>query len=172
METNTLDNQTRNELFEELKGKCKSIVKRDLYGCIVLILVIPLLFFTLQKLGDPKNIIYFMVYFMLWITFFCYGVWLLLDYRSLKNLDSLDTPERLLHWFEKVHRYRMITWFVGGICIFGIMLVGAGFNIGAIMGVALAIGIIALLFYYSDGPWWYRKDMDIIEQLRELVEKN
>ena len=169
METNTLNNHTRNELFEELKGKCKSIVKRDLYESIILILFIPLLFFTAQKLGDPKNIIYF----MLWITIFCYGVWLLLfDYRSLKNLGSLDTPERLLHWFEKVHRYRMITWFVGGICIFGIMLVGAGFNIGAIMGVALAIGIIALLFYYSDGPWWYRKDMDIIEQLRELVEKN
>ena len=169
METNTLNNENRNELFEELKGKCKSIVKRDLYGSIVLILVIPLLFFTLQKLGDPKNIFYFIS----WITIFCYGVWLLLfDYRSLKNLGSLDTPERLLHWFEKVHRYRMITWFVGGICIFGIMLVGAGFNIGAIMGVALAIGIIALLFYYSDGPWWYRKDMDIIEQLRELVEKN
>ena len=168
METNTLDNQTRNELFEQVKGKCKSMLKRDLYGFIVLILVIPLLFFTLQKLGDPKNIIYF----MLWITIFCYGVWLLLfDYRSLKNLGSLDTPERLLHWFEKVHRYRMITWFVGGICIFGIMLVGAGFNIWAIMGVALAIGIMALLFYYSDGPWWYRKDMDIIEQLRELVEK-
>ena len=169
METNTLNNQTRNELFEELKGKCKSIVKRDLYESIILILFIPLLFFTAQKLGDPKNIIYF----MLWITIFCFGVWsLLYDYRSLKNFDSLDTPERLLHWFEKVHRYRMITWFVGGICIFGIMLVGAGFNIGAIMGVALAIGIIALLFYYSDGPWWYRKDMDIIEQLRELVEKN
>ena len=169
METNTLNNENRRELFEELKGKCKSIVKRDLYESIILILFIPLLFFTAQKLGDPKNIFYFIC----WITIFCYGVWLLLfDYRSLKNLGSLDTPERLLHWFEKVHRYRMITWFVGGICIFGIMLVGAGFNIGAIMGVALAIGIIALLFYYSDGPWWYRKDMDIIEQLRELVEKN
>ena len=169
METNTLNNQTRNELFEELKGKCKSIVKRDLYESIILILFIPLLKKKKKKLGDPKNIFYF----MLWITIFFFFFWLLMfDYRSLKNLGSLDTPERLLHWFEKVHRYRMITWFVGGICIFGIMLVGAGFNIGAIMGVALAIGIIALLFYYSDGPWWYRKDMDIIEQLRELVEKN
>ena len=169
METNTLNNENRRELFEELKGKCKSIVKRDLYGFIVLILVIPLLFFTLQKLGDPKNIIYF----MLWITIFCFGVWsLLYDYRSLKNFDSLDTPERLLHWFEKVHRYRMITWFVGGIFLFVIFIVDSWFDIWAIMGVALAIGIMALLFYSSDGPWWYRKDMDIIEQLRELVEKN
>ena len=169
METNTINNENRNELFEELKGKCKSIVKRNLYGSIVLILVIPLLFFTGQKLGDPKNIFYFIS----WITIFCYGVWLLLfDYRSFKNLDSLDTPERLLHWFEKVHRYRMITWFVGGIFVFVIYLVDSWFNIWAIVGEALAIVIIALLFYYSDGPWWYRKDMDIIEQLRELVEKN
>ncbi len=169
METNTLDNQTRNELFEQVKGKCKSMLKRDLYESIILILVIPLLFFTAQKLGDPKNIIYF----MLWITIFCFGGWLLLyDYRSLKNFDSLDTPERLLHWFEKVHRYRMITWFVGGIFLFVIFIVDSWFNIWAIMGVALAIGIIALGYYSGDGPWWYRKDMDIIEQLRELVEKN
>ena len=168
METNTLNNENRNELFEELKGKCKSIVKRDLYGSIVLILVIPLLFFTLQKLGDPKNIFYFIY----WITIFCFGVWsLLFDYRSLKNLDSLDTPERLLHWFEKKHRYNMIFWIVGCVCIFGIMLVGAGFDIWAIIGMALGIGIVVLCFYSSGGPWWYRKDMDIIEQLRELVEK-
>ena len=168
METKELESLNRDELFEELKGKCKSIVKRDLYGVIVLILVIPLLFFSLQKLGDPKNIIYFIS----WITIFCYGVWLLLfDYRSLKNFDSLDTPERLLHWFEKKHRYRMITWFIGGIFLSVIFIVESWFKIGAIVGVALAIGIIALLFYYGDGPWWYRKDMDIIEQLRELVEK-
>lgn len=168
METNTLNNENRKELFEELKGKCKSMLKRDLYGFIVLILFIPLLFLTGQKLGEPKNIIYF----ILWIAIFCFGGWsLLYDYRSLKNIDSLDTPERLLHWFEKVHRYRMIFWIVGCVCIFGIMLVGAGFDIWAIMGVALAIGIMALLFYSSGGPWWYRKDMDIIEQLRELVEK-
>ena len=65
----------------------------------------------------------------------------------------------------------MIFWIVGCVCIFGIMLVGAGFDIWAIMGMALGIGIVVLCFYSSGGPWWYRKDMDIIEQLRELVEK-
>ena len=66
----------------------------------------------------------------------------------------------------------MITWFIGSIFLSVIFIVESWFKIGAIVGVALAIGIIALLFYYGDGPWWYRKDMDIIEQLRELVEKN
>lgn len=66
----------------------------------------------------------------------------------------------------------MITWFVGGIFLFVIFIVDSWFNIWAIMGVALAIGIIALGYYSGEGPVCYRKDMDIIEQLRELVEKN
>ena len=145
------------------------MLKRDLYESIILILFIPLLFFTAQKLGDPKNIIYF----MLWITIFCFGGWLLLfDYRSFKNIDSLDTPERLLHWFEKKHRYNMILWIVGSIFLFAILLVHSGFNIWTIVGVALAIGIIALAYYSGEGPLSYRKDRDIIEQLRELVGKN
>ncbi len=169
METNTLNNENRRELFEELKGKCKSMLKRDLYESIILILFIPLLFFTAQKLDDPKNIIYF----MLWITIFCFGGWLLLfNYRSFKNIDSLDTPERLLHWFEKKHRYNMILWIVGSIFLFAILLVHSGFNIWTIVGVALAIGIIALAYYSGEGPLSYRKDRDIIEQLRELVGKN
>ena len=66
METKELESLNRDELFEELKGKCKSIVKRDLYSVIICILIIPILFFTAQKLGDPKNIIYL----MFWITIF------------------------------------------------------------------------------------------------------
>ena len=110
---------------------------------------------------------------MLLITIFCFGGWLLLfNYRSFKNIDSLDTPERLLHWFEKKHRYNMILWIVGSIFLFAILLVHSGFNIWTIVGVALAIGIIALAYYSGEGPLSYRKDRDIIEQLRELVGKN
>lgn len=169
MNPSEIDNQNRDELFNELKGKCKSIVKRDLYGWLICwILVIPLLFFTAQRLGDPKNIIYF----ILWITIVCYGGWILLfNYQSLKKIDSLDTPDRLLHWFKKKHRYTMIAWLVSSICLFVIYLFETGFEFGSIVGLVLAIGIIVAFFYYGDGPWWYRREMDIIEQLRELVDK-
>lgn len=56
METKELDNLNRDELFNELKGKCKSVVKRNLYSFIAWILVILLLIFTWQTPDDPKKI--------------------------------------------------------------------------------------------------------------------
>ena len=53
MNPSEIDNQNRDELFNELKDKCKSIVKRDLYCWLLCsILVIPLLFSTAQRLLD------------------------------------------------------------------------------------------------------------------------
>ena len=169
MNPSEIDNQNRDELFNELKDKCKSIVKFDLYGWLICcIVVIVLLFFTAQRLGDSKDIICFVS----WIAVVCFGGCLLLfNFQSLKKIDSLDTPDRLLHWFEKIHRYRMIAWLVSGIFLFVIFLLESGSHFGAIVGIGLAIGIIVLFFYYGNGPWWYRKDKDIIEQLRELVDK-
>ena len=169
METKESDNLNRDQLLEELKAKCKSIVKRDLLlGIIVWIIVILLLIFTWQRLDNPKNIFYI----IFWIIIVCFGGWLLLfDFRFLKKVDNLDTPNRLLYWFEKKHRYNFIGWLVSMVFILGGYILEAGFDFGAIVGVVLAIGIIASLFYYGDGPWWYRKDNDIIEQLRELGEK-
>ena len=168
METKELDNLNRDELFKELKGKCKSVVKRNLYSFIAWILVILLLIFTWQTPDDSKKIFYF----IFWPVLFCFVGWsLLFDLRFLKIVDNLDTPDRLLHWFEKRHRYNYILWLVAGILISVSYLVESGFNFGATVGVVLGIGIIAFLFYSTDGPWWYRKEKDIIERLREFVEK-
>ncbi len=167
METKELDNLNKDELFNELKGKCKSIVKRDLFGFIIWILVFVLLIFTWQRLDDPKEIFFF----IFWLFVFCFEGWsLLFDLRFLKIVDNLDTPNRLLHWFEKRHRYNFILWLVAIILIFASFLVESSFNLGAVVGVVIGIGIIAYLFYSSDGPWWYRKEKDIIERLRELGE--
>ena len=59
METKELDNQNRVELLENLKVKCKSIVKRDLYiGLIVWFFVILLMIFYWPKPDSPKNVFY------------------------------------------------------------------------------------------------------------------
>lgn len=117
METKELDNLNSDELFKVLKGRCKSILKRDLYGdIIILALVILLLAFTWQKLDDRKEF----SYFMFWIPFVCFWGWLMLnDFRFLKKVDSFASPNRLLYCFEKKHRYRMMAWLVA--CIFSFM---------------------------------------------------
>ena len=99
------------------------------------------------------------------------GGWLLLfDILFLKKADNLDTPD-LLNLFEKKHRYNIIGWLVSLIFVMGGFIFASDFNIGAFVGVAIGIVIIVLLFFNDGGPWWYRKEKDIIEQLRELVEK-
>ena len=101
-----------------------------------------------------------------------FGGWLLvIDFRFLKKADHLDAPG-LLNLFEKRSRYNFISWLVFYfIFIIGGIFVVSGLDIGAYVGVAIWLVIVAILFYSTGGPWWYRKEKNIIEQLRELVEK-
>lgn len=169
METNESDNLNRNELFEELKGKCKSIAQRDLYGGLfAMVLVILLLIFSGDRLDNPKNLLYF----IFWIVIACLGGWLMLiDYRYLKKNGDLDTPDRLLYWFEKRHRYNLIGWIAICILLIGSLLVEPGADFYGYVGVAFGIAIVVIIFFCCGGPWWYLKEKDIIEQLRELVDK-
>ena len=168
METKELDNQNRVELLENLKDKCKSIVKRDLYiGLIVWFFVILLMIFYWPKPDSPKNVFYSIFFIVMAVL----GGWLLLfDILFLKKADNLDTPD-LLNLFEKKHRYNIIGWLVSLIFVMGGFIFASDFNIGAFVGVGIGIVIIVLLFFNDGGPWWYRKEKDIIEQLQELAEK-
>ena len=169
METQELENLNRTDLFEELKDKCKSIVKRDLYcGLVAWFLVILLLIFAGVRLYNPKN----MLYTILWIVLVSLAVGLFLyDCWFLKKVGNFDTPDRLLYCFEKKHRYNLIAWLFSLVFIIGIPFVGRGIDYGLIIGMAIATVITVIIMYYSGGPLWYRKEKDIIEQLRELTDK-
>lgn len=168
METKELDNLSRTELFEVLKGKCKSIAKRDFYCWLICccILVIPF-FFTKIRLDCPKNI--FLFSFLIVIV--CLGGWLtLFSYRFLKKSDNFDSPNQLLSWFKKKHRFSMILWVVSCIGLIGTYFSAYGLNFEAYLGAGIVIVIIALVFY-TGGPLWYLKEQHIIERLQELIEK-
>ena len=169
METQELENLNRKELFEELKDKCKSIVKRDLYcGLVAWFLVILLLIFAGVRLDNPKN----MLYTILWIVLVSLAVVLFLyDCWFLKKVGNFDTPDRLLYCFEKKHRYNLIAWLFSLVFIIGIPFVGRGIDYGLIIGMAIVTVITVIIMYYSGGPLWYRKEKDIIEQLQELTDK-
>ncbi len=96
---------------------------------------------------------------------------MLFDYRFLKIFDNLDTPERLLYWFEKKHRYGVIGCLVVGASYIGTILAEPGMDLLDYLAVAIGFIISILLFFYCGFPSWYSKEKDIIEQLRELVDK-
>lgn len=167
METNELGNLKSNELFDELKGKCKSIVKRAFYSWLVVCVIAIPLFFTELRLDSPKKIFLFLFL----IVIVCLGVWFtLFNFRFLKKFDNLDTPDRLLSWFEKKHRYNMIIWLVSCLGLIVTYFAAYGLNFEAYLGAAIIIVIIAI-FFYKGGPLWYLQEQHILEQLRELVDK-
>ena len=170
METKELDVLNRGELFEELREKCKSFVEHEFYGWIICIcgILLILLFFS-ELLTDYHNN---MLDSIIWIVFLCMGgLFILLDFRFLKKFDNLDTPDRLLYWFEKRHRYNFIVWLVSCILITCIFLIKPSLDLWAYVCVAIGIVIVVILFFYCGGPLWYRKEKEIIEQLRELIGK-
>lgn len=173
MDAKELDNLNRDELFKELKGNCKSIVKRDLYiNIFVCILGIPLLFFTAQRLILDETVS--IAYYIFWIVIVCLGCGLLLfDFQSLKKVDKLDTPDRLLYWFEKKFRpdLRYIFWLV--LCLFIARRSSPSSHVSVFENyLVVVIGfVIMALIFYRGAPWVNRKEKVIIERLRELVKK-
>jgi hypothetical protein len=167
MEIKELDNLSRTELFEVLKGKCKSNAKRDFYaGLMFLSLAILYLLFPIRESADESNP---MIYFIFWIGYGCLSVWeAIYNYRLLKKIDNLDTPDELLYRIEKKHRYNIIFYIALWILLF-IYIAMTGFDY-----VNLTIWIVAtvvILFCFFKNLGWYGQDKEMMKQLRELVEK-
>ena len=171
METKDLDNLSGDELFEELKKKCKSNAKRDIYGGLLVLFLILILFFLKGEILDETKSILFLI---IWIILGCLsGCAVLYNYLLLKKIDNLDTPEQLLYHFEKKHRYNIIFWAVAWILLISDIIV-RGFDSWALTLSILTIWIVAtvvILFCFYNNLGWYGKEKEILEQLRELVEK-
>ena len=164
METNDLN---RDELFEEVKDKCKSLVKRDLYSWLICGIVVILLLFDGLRVGAPKS----MLSTICLIAIVCLGgLSMMFDYWFLKKVDKLDTPDRLLYYFEKKHRFNLIVLFVSFILFLGIIFVKSGVDFWIIVVIPI---IVEIAFYNSGGPrtWYRKKEQVIIEQLRRLIEQ-
>ena len=175
METKELDDLNREELFEMLKGKYKSGVKRSMYmGLIFLIIAIACLIFLGQRI-DFKDIS-----LLLWVVIGCDCVWLILyQYRSQKIIDSIVTPERLLHEFDKNNRItkisRIVMWVALVVTCFIIAIFKGDMGSWAL---AIAFALSGLMVYITDcgniGGQTRRareREEEFREQLQELVDK-
>ena len=94
METNDLGGINQDELFEEIKDKCKSRAKGSIYiTLIILIMAIAYLIYLGQRLYDTKHIISF----ILWFIFGCIAGGIALhNYWFKKKIDNLNTPNQVL----------------------------------------------------------------------------
>ena len=160
------------ELFEEIKDKCKLKARTDFFWNLLALLIViaPIIFF--HDSHEVNDIIFFIAS----VVFLGITIWLtLFSYRFYKRIGNLDTPEQLLQHFEKKNRNLKIIFLV-----FWLFLIGEKFarnvteiKIGyeyVLLGI-VAMAAIYLMFVLSRDDKLSRKDLEIIEQLRELVKK-
>lgn len=180
METAELNNLNRDGLFEMLKGKCKSRAK--IYQYVVLMFIIiaiaaiqwPWLFGSKNQYHDKIDYILSLVFFILLV---CEAGWLALyNYRFKKKIDSLETPEQLLHLFNKKIRCERISTLPA----FFVLLLTIGYdgfaksvigteNIYVVVFFVVAAALCVIYLSLCNGFRISRKDREIIEQLDELV---
>ena len=168
METKGLDNLSRDESFEELKSRCKSNAKHDFYGGLMflIVMILYLLFSNWERLNETKSILFLII----WILLGCLSVCAVLySYLLLRRIDNLDTPDQLLYRFEKKRRYNFIFLIAAWILLLCTDIVILGFTYEG-LAIWIVIGVM-LLFCFFKNLGWNGEEKEIIEELKDLVEK-
>ena len=175
METNTLDNQSRRERFERIKAECRSQAKRRLRLYAVFTLTfIAFLIIAVVVLNRvhviPTCMLLFFVISFVWSA--------VINYRFLQRLDNLETPEELLHCFEKRLSDQRNPDYLTRLVLFGLII--SPFpefyrdRVWMWAALALAVTYLAILIYsYFKGdfvPYKTRRDEEILSRLENLVE--
>lgn len=170
METETTDNLNRDELFETLKDKCKTKVKRSIpFGIMFLILAVCLILFW----SHIKGISWY------WVAIGCWAVWFVLsNYWYQKKIEATDTPDQLLCEFDKNNRTNrigtIVLWFVLiGIALI-IAIVNADLSSWMSVFVIVGAGLVTYLMYNSESSQMRKakeRDEAFREQLQDLIEK-
>ena len=179
MKLDDLYNLSRDECFEKIKGECRSQAKRGLcIGALILIIFL----YGLYNWHDFKpSIVPICDFSVGCIAATCIAV---NNLRFLHKLDSLTSPELLLHGYKKrFNNDRKAIYFalIGGLLFYmrlwddiinsdwGWMVIDLTFS------VVVIAGLIYAYFKVYDGTALNgvltRRDEEIIGRLEDLVEK-
>ena len=169
-----LDKLKKYELFKEIKDKCKSRALTELFWDVLAAIIIVALVFWGRALDSLKSD--GISVFIISIVFGCIMVWAVLNhYRFYTKIKKLETPEQLLLCYEKKNRSLKFFFLVTSLIILGEKSVTAARNITIDYEfVLLGFVVVAMAYLYfvtSKDDRLSRKDQEIVEQLRELVEK-
>lgn len=172
METKDLDNLNRDELFEVLKGKCKSKSRANVVvGLALLILIIVAILYRKNYPFQYRQGIAYISFFIELALIGCAcALWVLNNYCFLKKTDGLDSPDKLVYRYEKRIRNDRKIFFL---CLLAYWL---DLNLILLepLWVALTVFIVSsvvfsLIYFKSDSSLWNSRNK-ILEQLQELID--
>lgn len=184
MEQMNSENLSTDGMFKEIKDKCKSRSKVNIYIGLALVFVLLLSMIAgliyhhgIPHLNHPQIV---SIIFLAIIA--CAICWLVLNnYRFLRNTDSLATPEQLLNAYEKKLKGDRILYFASIISLLVGQIDSSIYYshddvVFSAITVACMIGVIAFFAIYwyqglKDETFkFYRRDVEILEQLQELID--
>ena len=169
-------NLSRDELFEKIKRKCISRARVDFYGGLIFFIIFIASFilpiYRGKGLFDDANFFSSIIA----IAFVCMmGCVVLYSYWNKKKIEKMDNPSQFLHYYENKSQILIIITLV--LCLIWLGMKFADFIKTATFDfehVLLAIVFVAsaYLFFqiYKTSSVNFR-DMEIIEQLRDLIDK-
>ncbi len=181
----TLDefyNLSKDESFERIKGECRTQAKRRLCGSLICLLLLIVLIVCIVILKPQEFEYYTNTFYICMLSVFCLAAgWFAVDnYRLLYRVDSLDTPEQLLHWYEKtINNKRKVGWLIALGCI-SAFYPEVAYNIKYFDWIRISLDLtfkVAIIVF-----WLYayykgyledksRRDEDIIDRLEDLIDR-
>ena len=173
----TLDefyNLGKRECFERLIDECRSQAKRRLCYSLICVLLFIILLICTKAWNYREFDITDYIYTSERLVFSFVAGWIALNYlRLLKRVDSIDTPEQLLHCYEKTIKNSYTIGFLALLaCVFDPYAMING-KLWMWMNVTISVAIIAILIYcYFNDMLVYktRRDEEIIDRLQDLID--
>ena len=173
---------SKDECFERIKSESRSQAKLRLcIGVVLSLIMLACIIFIVIKQPQEFESYTNNFYICLLSIFFLAAVWFAVNnFRLLRLVDTLGTPQHLLHWYEKTiknNRYAYHLAVLGCIVSFypEISYNFKYFNlIWTSVDLMFKIAIVALWIYsyYKVELWKYktRRDEEIIDRLQDLLD--
>lgn len=176
MTLDELYNLSREECIERIKDESRSQAKRRMIGGAVflLIIIIVLIFFNATE-QNLARIIYTCQY-SIWA--FAAGWFAVNNFRYFRMVDSLNTPEHLLYWYEKTIKNNRNAYYLGMLGLIGNVIDPFALIdrqwVWIFVELTIDVALLALLIYsYFKGDFFkYQtdRDEDIIGRLQDLID--
>ena len=93
MKSEELDNLNRDELFQLLKGKCKSNAWKGVCCGLIIIIMMIMLWAKHDDITDMSSFIFSIIIACL------AGWWIVFNFWFQNKIGNLDTPDRLLYYY-------------------------------------------------------------------------
>ena len=164
METKELDNLSRDELFEMLKANCKSNTRVNFLFILIALFFLILVLIWCRPAFFKASIIYHILFLT---VFGCMvGFSIMYNYRLHKRIDTIETPDQLLNLLESKQRFENIQGFVAFLLLIVYDIV-AGFDYRVAIGCAAG----GLLYYLMNGTFVSHREIKLLEEVRDFVDK-